>query len=145
MENTEYSEKVMVCNDEIKSYLLVSSKWSKFLAIVGFVGMAIMMLIGLLMLVGLPFLSALSKTAPMWGIGVLYLLFGVMYYFPTLYLYRFSEKIKRGIQENDESILTDGFLNLKKMFKFVGIVMIVVLSMYALILVIAVPVALYLR
>ena len=145
MENEVGSENLIACNDEIKCYLLESSKWSKFLAIVGYVGMGFLILLGILMMFGLSFLSTLSKGVPLFGFGLLYILLAVMYYFPTTYLYRFSVRIKQGVHSNDESVVTDGFLNLKKMFKFFGIMMIVILSLYALILVIAIPAALYFK
>lgn len=145
MKNTGGSEKLIDCNDEIKYYLLESSKWSKFLAIIGYVVMGFLILLGFLMMLRLPLLSVLSKGGSMFGLGLLYILIAVIYYFPTTYLYRFSYKIKQGVHSNDESVFTDGFLNLKKMFKFKGIMMIVVLSLYALISVIAIPIVLYLK
>jgi len=139
MENTQESEGQVVINEEMKQYLLESAKWGKFLAILGFIGLGLLAIFSLMMILGLSFLSALAKGIPMWGIGFIYLIMIAVYYFPTMYLYRFSDRIKQGVLSNDASVLTDGFLNLKKMFKFLGIMTIVILALYALILLLAVP------
>jgi len=60
-------------------------------------------------------------------------------------LYRFSVQLKEALQSNDESLYVSGFQNLKSLFKFLGIFTIVILSLYALIIVIALPVALLLK
>lgn len=145
MENTVGSENLITCNNEIKSYLLETSKWSKFIAIMGYVGLGLLTLLGLLLMFGLSFPSTLPKGIPMFGFGFLYILMAVLYYFPTTYLYRFSERIKKGVNSNDESVVTDAFLNLKKTFKFMGIMLIVILSLYAMILVFAVPAILFFK
>jgi hypothetical protein len=44
MENTVGSEKLIACNEEMKCYLLESAKWCKFLAIVGYIGLAFLIL-----------------------------------------------------------------------------------------------------
>jgi hypothetical protein len=56
----------------------------------------------------------------------------VLYYFPTQYLYNFAVKMKLAIQNSQQNNLEDGFENLKSLFKFTGILMIVVLSIYGL-------------
>jgi hypothetical protein len=145
MENNTTNANTIAINEEIKSYLLESAKWCKFLAILGYIGMGILTLVGLLMMVGLPFMSSSYESVPLFGLGLLYVLLAVVYYFPTLYLYRFAFRIKQGFYSNDESVLTDGFLNLKKSLRFVGIMIIILLSLYALILVIAIPTALFLN
>ena len=140
MENIELNEKSIELTSEIKGYLLETSKWSKFIAIVGFVGIGILAVIGILMLIGFSFLGNLYKGVPMWIVGVVYIVMSVIYYFPTIYLYKFSTKIKQGLQLEGEMVLADGFLNLKKVFKFIGILTIVILSIYVLALLIAIPV-----
>lgn len=145
MENTVGSENLITCNNEIKSYLLETSKWSKFIAIVGYISLGLLILLGLLLMFGLSLPSTFPKGMPMFGFGFLYILMAVLYYFPTTYLYRFAKRIKQGVNSNDESVVTDAFLNLKKTFKFMGIMVIVILSLYALILVFAVPTILFFK
>lgn len=105
-----------------------SAKWAKFLAIVGFVMLGIMVLASLIMIGMMASLAG----APAAGLGLVYLLMAALYFFPTLYLYKFAVKTKNAIETYSENGFEDGAENLKSMFKFMGILMIVVLSLYAL-------------
>ncbi|MCE1198025.1 MAG: hypothetical protein LWW85_03560 [Marinilabiliales bacterium] len=139
MENDAASPKQLVIDDQIKHYLLESSRWSKFLAIVGYVGLGLLFLMCAVMILGLTLLSPMAKGTPMVAMGFVYLLVGVLYYFPITYLYRFSRYVRLGVLAEDELLISNAFYHLKKMFKFIGIVTLVILSLYVLILVIAVP------
>ena len=120
-------------SSEIKSYLAETAKWGKFLAIVGFV------FIGLMALFGLFFGSFMSNFAggelfpvsPM-IFTVMYLLIAALYFFPVLYLYRFSTKMQVALRLDNERDLTESFSNLKSLYKFMGIMTAVILGIYAL-------------
>jgi hypothetical protein len=153
-ENKILDENAFVNNDEtlfigsreINDYLLQTSKWGKFLAIVGFVGMGLMVFIAILVMSGLSQLSRVyGEGFPMAGVGFVYVAIAAIYFFPINYLYQFSVKIKRGLQSNDASTITSGFENLKSLFKFMGVFTLVILSMYGLILLIAIPTILLLK
>lgn len=125
---------------EVKNYLLETSKWGNFLAIVGYVGIGLIIIMALVVLIGFSFFNP-AKDLGMRGIGLIYILIAVAYYFPINYLHRFSKQIKLGITGNDEQSLTSGFENLKSLFKFMGIFTIITLSIYALFLFILLPVS----
>lgn len=148
MENIEISnqsESSFTISDEIKKYLLETSKWGKFLAIVGYVGMALLVLVALGVMVGFSFLNSDTEgTFPMAALGLVYILLAVLYYFPINYLYRFSVQMKEGLATDNNQSVTTGFENLKSLFKFMGIFTIIVLSIYALLLVIVLPASLLL-
>jgi hypothetical protein len=145
-ENSAHLENSFINNREINEYLLETSKWGKFLAIVGYVGMGILILLAIFMTLGLSRINQVSGGAyPMGLIGIVYIVLAVIYFFPVNYLYKFSIQIKQGLQSNDKLSLTAGFQNLKSLFKFMGILTIVILSMYAMILVVAVPMILILK
>jgi hypothetical protein len=74
-----------------------------------------------------------------------YLALAGVYWFPVTYLYRFSAQMKQAVKSRDESLYTSGFANLKSLFKFFGIFTIVMLALYGLILVIAVPMAMFFK
>ena len=65
-------------------------------------------------------------------IGIFYLLITLLYFFPIRYLYIFSSKMKKAFEGNDSQEMTDAFENLKSHYKFIGILMIILLSFYAL-------------
>lgn len=147
MENFETNqpfENQLSINSEIKGYLLETSKWAKFLAIIGYIGMGLLLLLGIAFIVGFSAFSSVSGVGlPMTIMGAIYVLLAVSYYFPLKYLYNFSTKVKQGLNSTDQQTVTNGFENLKSLFKFMGILMIVVLSIYALIIIIMVPVAIF--
>jgi len=127
---------------EIIQYLTETSKWGKFLAIIGYITMGIMVLLGALVMFGFSFLDRVPSTFPgMRFMGLFYILMGVFYYFPVTFLYRFSIRVRRGIEENNPDLFEEGFRSQKSLFKFLGIFTIVILGIYALILLIAIPVA----
>jgi hypothetical protein len=143
-ENIQPVENQLKINDEIKGYLLETSKWGKLLAIVGYVGMGLLLLLGLVFMIGFSMFSSFSGMGfPMRIMGFFYILIAVLYYFPLNYLYKYCTQIKQGLTSTNQQTVTTGFENLKSLFRFMGIFTIVVLSLYALILIIAVPLAIF--
>ena len=129
-------------NREITSYLLETAKWSKFLSIVGFVFIGIMILVALFIgsIMGTAFSAMPMDDTMPYSSGIftgmmtgIYLFLALLYFFPTLYLYRFSTQVKTAIHTNSQEELTQSFSNLKSMFKFWGIFTAVTIGIYALI------------
>jgi hypothetical protein len=132
----------LVINDEIRSFLHEIAKWSKFLSIVGFIMIAFMILAGVLM--GTFMGSMMGQDMPNSGfpsfIGgsffmFLYIIMAAIYFFPVLYLYKFSNNLKLALNSDGQEFLNESFLNLKKHYKYIGILMVVVLAFYALMIV----------
>jgi hypothetical protein len=65
-------------------------------------------------------------------VTVFYLFFALLYFFLSLYLYRFSKRVKGAINEEDSSQLEDGLKNLKSYWKLTGILTVVALGVYVL-------------
>lgn len=118
----------------VSSYLSETAKWAKFLAIVGFVFCG---LFALLAIFAGTFMStafgAVGGNGGATGIFVtlLYLAIAAIYFFPCLFLFHFANKMLRALRQNDQLYLTDSFKNLKSCYKYMGILMIIVLSLYA--------------
>ncbi|MFK7937498.1 MAG: hypothetical protein AB8G22_28540 [Saprospiraceae bacterium] len=132
-----------------REYLRESAKWAKFLSIVGFVMIGFMVIAAFF--VGAMFstmgnFQGIDGADELAGLGMLsggfitamYLAFAALYFFPTLYFYRFSTKTKLAIESGSSTDLTAGLENLKSCFKFWGIFMIVILGIYALFFVIGI-------
>jgi hypothetical protein len=122
---------VIAISERSKNFIMVIAKWSKFLAIVGFVFAG-------LMAVGAIFMMGVSSSfggfgAPEAEKGISYLVMAVLYFFPCYYLIKFSSNIKTGIEHSRQNEVDNGFENLKSTFKFMGIMTIIVLSLYILI------------
>ena len=64
---------------------------------------------------------------------IVYLAAAVLLFFPCLYLYKFSIKMQLAVKSVSQENLDESLMNLKSMFKFYGILTIVLLSFYALI------------
>ena len=63
---------------------------------------------------------------------ILYLVFAVIYLAPVLYLYNFSRRLKRALSAKNNNTLADALKMLKSHYKFIGVFMIIMLSLYAL-------------
>ena len=146
MESTQNDEVLMSVNHEIKDYLLETSKWGKLLAIVGYIVIGLLILLGFGVIIGFSVFGKMARTGfPMGIFGILYFLLAVLYYFPVNYLNKFSDQMKQGLHSNDQQSVTSGFGNLKSLFKFMGIFTIVILSMYALALITVLPLTMLLH
>lgn len=124
------------------NYLSESAKWAKFLAVIGFIVCGIMVLVALF--AGSIMAAMFSSTgmdmpgagaaAGVAGIGftITMLVIVLLYFFPCLYLFRFASKMQTAIRTNDQQQLVAAFANLKSWFKFLGILTIIFISLYAL-------------
>lgn len=141
MENTLPNQEVLFRNPAIRTDLAEAAKWGKFLGIVGFVGVGLMVLACVVLVLAGSALGSYSQTpVPASFLGFFYLVFAAVYFFPVFYLFRFSVAVKRSLATNDETELVAGIANLRRMFKFVGVLTMVCLILYGLVLVVLVPV-----
>lgn len=135
MENNLHvqNDKNLVIDWRSKEFLKETAKWTKFLAILGFIGVGFMVLGSISILFSSS--SFMSNDAFPFGgrifMMLLYLAFAVLYYFPISYLYQFSENTKKAIENNDNNAIRDAFEFLKSHYKFMGILTIILLSFYA--------------
>ncbi len=127
--NLQASNSISIDN-EIKSYLLESAKWAKFLSILGFIGLGLMVILLVFMLITER--NLFGGFDLIWML-VSYVLMLVLYFFPIHYLYKFSIGIKQGLTSNNQQLFITGLRNLKSHYKYIGIFSIVVISIYGLI------------
>jgi hypothetical protein len=131
---------------ESVGYLTETARWSKFLAIVGFVTCGLIAIFSFFagsFLANSPVLAAYpaAEVQTMSTIGgafltVLYLIIAVVYFFPCLYLYRYSVRMKEALNTNDQVKLNQSLKNQKMLFRYVGIVTIIAVSLEAMALII---------
>ncbi|WP_420577528.1 DUF5362 family protein [Ekhidna sp.] len=128
----------LVLTESDKTNLLEAVKWGKFLAIIGLIMSGMVVLFGLIMIGGAG--GAFDEVYPGigGGVGFIYILFSLLYIFPSLYLLRFSTQLKRGINSSDQESCSDAYNNLRRLFLFMGVLTIVVLALYALIILFAI-------
>ncbi|MFN8165510.1 MAG: DUF5362 family protein [Bacteroidia bacterium] len=114
-------------------YIRQTAKWAKFFAILGFIFCAIMILGGIFAgsMLGTMGGGGALGAAGMGGlVGFVYILFSLLYFFPCLYLYRFSVNAQTAIDSRNTEQMTQAFRWLKSNFRFFGILTIVILSLY---------------
>lgn len=131
--DNEMQGEILALNQASRNYLLETTKWARFLAIIGFVFIGLMA-VGII--VAAFFSSSVIGMFPTGG-GIFFLVYlivmSLVYVFPILFLYRFANHTKLAVKGNDMQHLNTGLKNLKSLYKFMGIFMIVVLVIYALI------------
>lgn len=121
-----------------QSYLTESAKWGKFLAIMGFIFCGFMVILAFIIPAFLTETSHYSTVEPVFNekmnpyITVIYLMLAVLFFFPCLYLFKFSIKMKLATNSTSQENFDESLMNLKSMFKFYGFFTIVMLSVDAL-------------
>ena len=125
-------------------WLYDASRWARFIAILGFI------MIGFLVIVGIfigPALSILNEDIDIAGgnavlsggiIAAIYIVIAIIYFFPIYYLFQFSNGVTKAYKTKDEDSLNASFLFLKKHFKFIGVLLIIVLAIYILLFVVTI-------
>ncbi len=120
-----------------QSYLMETSKWGKFLAIMGFIGCGLLIIIGIFSASVFSRFNSLSSemggsTSPFSPVvlSLVYVIMAVLYFFPCYYLFNFSSRMQTALRTNDQQALQSAFASQKACYKFVGILTIVVLSLY---------------
>lgn len=137
METTTENRKIEI-EEETLNYLDTTRKWAMFLAIIGFI------LLGLVIVVGIiagTFLSAFSGGKTNAGISgplvlIPLLLAAAVYYFPVLFLFRFSKHTAHAVKTLDKLELHKAIRNLKSYFVYIGVLIIIGLSFYVVVLVV---------
>lgn len=125
-----------------KGHLLEAARWARFLAIVGFIAVA---LIALAAIFGGSYIATMfgktsqynelgpNFTAGMtFGIILYYLCIGLLVFFAYLFLYRFAVNMKVALHENNQDALNRSFQNLKILYRYWGILTIIGLSLFVL-------------
>jgi len=118
------------------------AKWAKFLSIVGFIGVGFLILVAIVMTF-LPSINAGNEfsqefqnadTFPSFMgpvLSIIYFLAAILYFMPVYYLYNFSRKAIQAIRHHDTITIEDSFNNLRRHYKFMGILVIIMLGIYA--------------
>jgi hypothetical protein len=137
MENpgtSELNHLTLTVDAESIIYLEETRKWASFLAIIGFIGVAFLLLAGIFFTSIMSMFAATLPAVIPGFFGMIYVLIALLYFFPCLYLYRFSTQMKKALHQTDQEKLTSSFGNLKSLFRFMGLCTVVVLSIYLIIL-----------
>ena len=120
-----------------RSHLSEAAKWARFLAICGFIFLGLMIIYGIVAsFVILDMANALSpvdstpaenslKNMMRIAMVIFYIGFAVIAFFPYYFLLRFANKMKAALISNDQDALNGSFQNLKILYRYMGILMII--------------------
>ena len=118
-------------------------KWTQFLSILGFIAVGLLLFLGVFMLI-ISFFRSPFQYDQFGMIGpfmwIFYLLFALIYFFPVLYMYQFSRYAKQslvqiGSGESSRELMAHAIIYLKKHFRYIGILTIVILAVYLLVII----------
>ena len=132
-----------------KAHLVDAAKWARFLAIAGMVLLAIALLFAFLtatvwanrdnMRFGIDGREGMELTT---ATRIGYLVFTIVAlavaFFPLLFLLQFSSKLRTALAANQQDDLNVAFQSLKKYFRYVGIILLIIVAIYALTFILAI-------
>lgn len=139
--------------DEIKmrltpmaeQYMLASTRWAKFLSILGFIAAGFMLIFSLSLSSIMSLATAFNPAGgaglagvPIFFLSAIYIGMSVIYFMIAFYMYNFATKTQRGILQRDEYSMEAGFKALKSQLTLMGVMAVIGLSLLALIVVFAI-------
>ncbi len=125
----------MEIDDQAKSNFIEISRWTKFIAVVFFVMFGLILLAGIILAILIPTLSSQPQFAAMGSYGPVLIIICTLaliavYFYPTYALLKFSGNVKAGLNTGDKELFNSSIRHLKGMFKYMGILMIIILILY---------------
>lgn len=116
-------------------------KWTMFLSILGFI------FIGFIIIAGFSMQALTSNmgnempgmTSGMPGaFTVVYIIIGLLYFYPVYSLFMFSKTSKEAVTNMNQTALEESFKHQRNMYRFMGILTIIILVFYVLVVLFAV-------
>jgi hypothetical protein len=138
-ENLQPEPVSLMVTEDIRSFIYESSKWTKFLAIVGFVFTGLMIMLSLSVSAIISSMNNMvgAQNNPYAAMGtgfltVFLLIMAAIYFYPSFILFKFSTSAKQAVLYGDQESLSVAMNKMKSFFKFWGILLIVILGFYGL-------------
>jgi hypothetical protein len=137
--------------DTMTVYLREAAPWLRFIGIVGYIGCGFLAVLGIASIAGMNALSGLwdsiSELGSMGSLfnsafsitfGFNFLLTAVLCFFPSRFIWNFGSKLRSYFQNGREQELELALKNNKSLWKFLGIITIINLSMIPVLIVIVI-------
>lgn len=134
----------LALDQEAIGHLHETARWGKFLGIAGFV------MCGLIVIMAFAFGAIMAASTAMFqpvagndavtaalapilsiAFGAMYMVLAVVYFFPCLFLYRFSVRMKTALKTHDQVKLNQSLKAQRFLFRYVGILTIIGLAFFA--------------
>lgn len=145
-ENYEVSEAEKVTGMQLDALgqqaLKSTGKWALFFSVLGFIGVALMVIVGVVAGGAMMFAGSNFANEPSTGVATgflgggmmfMYVVIGSIYLFPLIKLFKFSQTIEVAIKKQDEAMLTTALVHLNKHYKILGYYTIIIFGLYVLV------------
>lgn len=143
----------IIVDSSAAAHLKETAMWAKLMGVVGIV---LSILIGLMGLFAGTMLATMtrkfggdsSESLGALGSGMItifYLFIAVIYFFLSLYLFRFAVKMKLALQISGQEQFNASLMNLKLVYRIMGIILIIYLAFLALALLAVIGAALFMK
>ena len=125
----------LIVTEEMRSYIYEIAKWTRFLAIVGFVITGFIVIAAFTanaIIATNPLLSLMFSQAGAAGsiaLTIVFLIYAFILFYPSLLMFKYSTKAKQGVLYGEQASLNEAFSKLKSLFKYWGILMIVFIAL----------------
>jgi len=135
-EEQKPEEVKLVITEDIRSYLYDITKWAKFLSIIGFVVSVFIILAAFsipTIINSNPTVAAQMNQLGSSGatiITIFYVILGLFLFYPSILLNKVASKGKQGVLFGDQESLNQAMASLKTLFKFWGIVFIIITAFF---------------
>ncbi|MDR0443356.1 MAG: hypothetical protein LBH44_08135 [Treponema sp.] len=120
-----------VLSEKMLRYLKEASPWLRFMGILGFISCGLIAGGGLILIIAMAAVSSFTEELnqfPVWIFILIYLPMGLLYFFPSRFIYNFGTKIRNFQFSNSNEDLELAFKNNKSFWKFLGIMSIILLA-----------------
>ncbi len=133
MEQTSNTSLFSLSIDPVtKAHLGEAAKWARFLAIVGMISLALIIVFGVfgstMLFSSMNGFDGDATGMATYGSGIFagyMIVIAVIYFFPLLFTLRFANNVRTALNTNNQQALNTAFQNLKACFRFIGILTII--------------------
>ena len=120
----------IVLTKSMLKYLKQTSPWLRFIGTLGYIFCSISVVGGIIFLVAISADYGLADELgdfPAEIAGLFYILLGILLFFPSRFLHKFGEKIRRFLDSNSGEDLEQAFKHNKSLWKYIGIICIIII------------------
>jgi uncharacterized membrane protein YjgN (DUF898 family) len=118
-----------------KNHLTDTVKWARFLAILGFIGLGLILITSIFVSINSANRNpdyiddTAYKSGQVAGSMFVALLIIAIYFFPFYFLWKFANKMKVALLTDDSASLNEALKNLKATFRYVGVLTIIFIAL----------------
>ncbi|MCL7753134.1 DUF5362 family protein [Polaribacter sp. Z022] len=123
-----------------KNFLRETARWAKFLAIIGFILIGLMLVFAMFATTIFDMAAKMQPGVPEYlglTMTIVYLVLAIIYFFPVYYLLQFSVKMKKALTSKNDETLAKAFEMIKSHYKFLGVFTIITISLYVLLFIVS--------